>query len=208
LLFKLLTGVSGKVPTAMLQAAVAAAEAPAAPRTSLNLQQPGANDQGLQKLVGMQSELAQIGFGSGSKRSQGSERQGMQQRQKQKQANGMASMVATDGEAAVHQSRPVVQLPFNQLLSWLQLLGRTANGSLPSFVAALVQELLQQSMLFDLLRKQSWQLYQLLLQLQQQPAWQQQGLTGLTAGACDALIQQQREPAWYGTAAGSVLQLL
>jgi hypothetical protein len=39
-------------------------------------------------------------------------------------------------------------------------------------------------------------------------AWQQQGLIGLTAGACDALIQQQREPAWYGTGASSVLQLL
>jgi hypothetical protein len=100
------------------------------------------------------------------------------------------------------------KLPFRDVHDWLQQLGQSATGRAAAAVATLLQGLLQQSMLFALPRKQSWQLYQLLLELQQQPAWQQQGLTGLTTGACDALIQQQREPAWYGTAAGSVLQLL
>jgi hypothetical protein len=108
----------------------------------------------------------------------------------------------------VHQSTTAARLPFAQLLIWLQLLGHDAKGSLAAFVVSLVQELIQQSIMFELPSKQSLQLYQLLLELQQQPAWQQQGLTGLAAGACDVLIQQHRQPAWYGTSASSVLQLL
>jgi len=44
--------------------------------------------------------------------------------------------------------------------------------------------------------QQSQQLYQLLQRLQQQPLWQEQGLTGLSLPGCDALVQLQREPAW------------
>jgi hypothetical protein len=72
----LLTGVYGKVPAAMLEAAVAVAAAAAGgPGESLNVRQPGASDRGFGKLAGMLSELVQIG----SKRSRGTARQGLQQ---------------------------------------------------------------------------------------------------------------------------------
>jgi hypothetical protein len=154
----LLMGVSGKVPAAMLEAAAADADAPAKPGTSMNVRQPGTSDRGFAKLAGMPSGLAQIGFKSG-KRSKGTEPQDVQQQQ---QAAGFTSNMATGGTR--HQSTTAVQLPFAQLLSWLQLLGRDAEGSSAAFVASLVQDLVKQSMLFELPRKQQWQLYQLLLE--------------------------------------------
>jgi hypothetical protein len=100
------------------------------------------------------------------------------------------------------------RLPFSEVHTWLQQLGQSAEGLAAAAVARLLQELLHHSYSYGLPRKQSWQMYQLLLELQQQPSWQQQGLTGLAAGTCGALIQQQREPAWYGIGADNVLQLL
>jgi hypothetical protein len=100
------------------------------------------------------------------------------------------------------------KLPFTDVHAWLRQLGQSLTGPAAPTVSELLHELLQQSMVYELPRKQQWQLYQLLLELQQQSDWQRQGLIGLTAGACDALIQQQRQPAWYGTGASSVLQLL
>jgi hypothetical protein len=119
---------------------------------------------------------------------------------------GMNDMLARAAEA-VPKGPPAVKLPFSQMLSWLQQLGRKQEQPAAAF-AALLQQMLSHTLTFEVPRKQSWQLYQLLLELQQQPSWQQLGLTGLTAAACDALIQQQREPAWYGTGASNVLQLL
>jgi hypothetical protein len=54
----------------------------------------------------------------------------------------------------------------------------------------------------------SWQLYELLLEMQQQPAWQQQHATGLSTEACDAMIKQQQAPGESADSAAKVLQLL
>jgi hypothetical protein len=109
---------------------------------------------------------------------------------------------------SIPQDPPVIKLQFSQLLSWLQQLGHGSEGPAAAAAAAMLQEMLQRSALYKLPRKQSRQLYELLQELQQQPSWQQQGLSGLSLAACDALLQQQREPAWYSTGAANVLQLL
>jgi hypothetical protein len=128
----------------------------------------------------------------------------------QQAAQRMNSYAAQAEKAAesLLQGPPLIKLQFGQLLSWLQQLGRGSEGPAAAAAAAMLQEMLQRSAVYKLPRKQSRQLYELLLELQQQPGWQQQGLTDLTLAACDALLQQQREPAWYSTGAANVLQLL
>lgn len=110
---------------------------------------------------------------------------------------------------------------FQQLLTWLQLY--SSPGCMRSIgecavVAVLVQTMLAHSapILEDQLK--SWALYEQLLAVQQAAGdkrgdaglsdSRQAALTDLCTPAADSLIQQLREPAWYGTTAQQVLRLL
>jgi hypothetical protein len=99
-------------------------------------------------------------------------------------------------------------LPFSLLLEWLEQQGvSSSESSTADIVSGLLQHVIAQGSDCCCSRKQSKQLYAVLLRLQQQPAWRDLQLTDLSAAACDALIQQQREPWWYGTSADAVLRL-
>jgi hypothetical protein len=105
------------------------------------------------------------------------------------------------------QPAAAVLLSLTRLLEWLREQGQGEGAASIARVSALLDVMLQESQHLPQPHP-SWQLYELLLQLQQQPAWQQQQATGLSVKACDALILQQQEPEHSADSAARVLQLL
>jgi hypothetical protein len=104
-------------------------------------------------------------------------------------------------------------VPFAQLLEWLRQQGRQEGDSLQeSSVLALLDTMLCCASvdlgknMFRLSQQESWQLFELLLELQQQQ--QQQQATSLSLAACNAMIKQQVEPGLSKESAENVLKLL
>uniref|UniRef100_A0A383WIR3 Uncharacterized protein n=1 Tax=Tetradesmus obliquus TaxID=3088 RepID=A0A383WIR3_TETOB len=118
-----------------------------------------------------------------------------------------AAVPAVVGPGAEGSEVPLLPLP--QLLSWLKQQCQQENPSCIASMSALLETMLLEGADW-LSQQESWQLYELLLELQQQPAWQQQQqqATGLSTAACDALIQQQQAPGESAESAARVLQLL
>jgi hypothetical protein len=117
-------------------------------------------------------------------------------------SNSMAAAAAVPGVSA----EPLLQMP--QLLQWLRQQGQQEGAASIASMCTLTSELLGTSADY-LSQQQSWQLYELLLELQQQPAWQQQQqATGLSTEACNAMIKQQQAPGESADSAAKVLQLL